>query len=78
MFRYLGEKISMYDTDTDVYRCEFWFTFYPVYVCFVLFLSDVTAIKRCGVTCMVCRKFDHCNNDYITTFHTDDRPPVKD
>jgi len=24
MFRYLGEKIPMSDTDSDVYRCEVW------------------------------------------------------
>ena len=52
MFRYLGDKISMSDTDTDVYRCEFWFIFCTEYVCFVLFLIDVTAIKRCGVAGM--------------------------
>ena len=52
-------KISM--SDTDVYRCEFWFIFCTVYVCFVLF-----PIKCCDVTCdcLVCRTFDHHNNEY--------------
>ena len=69
----------MSDTDTDVYRCEFWFIFCTVYVCFVLFPTDVTAIKRCGVMCLVRRTFDHCNIDYVTTkIHIDDHPPVKD
>jgi len=31
MFRYLGEKILMSDTDTDVYRCEIWFIFCTLY-----------------------------------------------
>jgi len=68
MFRYLGEKISMSNTDTDtnVYRCEFCFIFCTVYVCFVLFLTDVTAIKNCDVICLVCRTFDCRNNDYVT------------
>ena len=68
MFQYLGEKVSMSDTDTDVYHCEFWLIFYTVYVCFVLFPIDVTAIKHRGVTCLVCRTFDHRNNDYIILF----------
>ena len=68
MFRYLGEKILMSDTDTDVYHCEFWFIFCTVYVCVFLVPIDITAIKRCGVTCLVCRTFHHHNNDYIITF----------
>ena len=44
----------MSDAGTDVYRYEFWFIFCTVYVFFVLFPIDVTAIKRCGVTCLVC------------------------
>jgi len=54
MFRYLCEKISMSDTDADVYHCEFWFIFCTVHVCFVLFPIDVTAVKGYDVTCLVC------------------------
>jgi len=43
MFRYVGEKIPM--SDADVYRCEVCFIFCNGYVCFVLFLTDVTAIR---------------------------------
>jgi len=32
MFQYLGEKILMSDTDTDVYYCEIWFIFFVQYV----------------------------------------------
>jgi len=46
MFHYLGEKILVSDTDTDVYRCEFWFIFCTMCVCSVLFPTDVTAVKR--------------------------------
>ena len=48
MLRYLGEKIPMSDTKSDVYHCEVWFIFCTVYVCFVLFPIDVivTAVKR--------------------------------
>jgi len=36
----------MFNTDSDVYRCEVLFTLFGiVYVCFVLFLIDVTVIK---------------------------------
>jgi len=42
MFQYLGEKIPMFDT--DVYHCEVWFIFVQC-MCFVLFPSDVTAVK---------------------------------
>ena len=66
MFGYLGEKLFMSDTNIDVYRCEFWFIFSTMYVCFVLFLIDVTAIKHCDVMCPVCRTFDCRNNDYVT------------
>jgi len=45
MFRYLGEKISTSDTNTDVYHCGCCFIFCTVYMCFVLVLIDVTAIK---------------------------------
>jgi len=45
MLRYLGEKIPMSDANIDVYYCEVSFIFCTVYVCFVLFLIDVTAIK---------------------------------
>ena len=43
--RYLGEKIPMSETDSDIYRCEVWFIFCTVYVCFVLFPIHVTAVK---------------------------------
>ena len=46
MFQYLGEKIPMSDTDTDVYRCEVWFIFCTVYVCFVLFPIYISAAKH--------------------------------
>jgi len=55
-------------SDTDVYRCDFWFIFCTVYVCFILFPTDVTAIKCCGMTRLVRRTFDHRNNDYVTMF----------
>ena len=61
-----SEKILM--SDADVYCCEFWFIFCTVYVCFVLFLIDVTAVKCCGVMCLVRRTFDCGNNDYVTAF----------
>ena len=35
----------MSDSDSDVYRCEAWFSFCTVYVCIVLFPIDVI-IKR--------------------------------
>jgi len=67
MFRNLGEKKFDF---RYWYRCLLlWILVYfcTVYVCFILFPIDVTAIKRCGVTWLVCRTFDHHNNDYITT-----------
>ena len=53
------------------YRClPLWILVYfcTVYVCFVLFPTDVTTIKRCGMTCLVRRTCDHRNNDYVTMF----------
>jgi len=76
MFRYLGEKFPISDADSDVYHCEVWFIF--VQCMCVLFSTDVTAIKRCDVMCLVRRTFNSRNNDYVTMFHIDDWPPVED
>ena len=50
MFRYLGEKIPMSDTDTDIYHCEVLVYLCIVYVCF--FPIDVTAIQDTVFICM--------------------------
>ena len=53
MFRYLGEKIPLSDTDSGVYRCEVRHIFCTVLVCFVLFLIGVTAV-RCIINTFCC------------------------
>ena len=61
MFRYLGAKIPMSNTDSDVYRCEVSFIFCTMYLCFVLFVIDVTAVKyTINIPCLfICMHIHH-------------------
>jgi len=63
----------MSDTDSDVYLCEVWY-FCTVCVCFVLFLIDVTAVRRsCRPGMKEIKQYD-----YITAFHLACWSPVEE